>query len=58
MYCGNCGSQMPDISKFCHKCGTPLRGQKTNQPSPVPTRGHWEYRDFSTALGNVRLKRQ
>lgn len=26
MFCTNCGAQLPDGSKFCTKCGTPLRG--------------------------------
>lgn len=42
MYCGKCGSPIPDGDSFCFKCGAPV-SQKTEQinyvivSQPVPT---------------------
>src|SRR5512136_2020138 len=35
MFCGECGTQNPDINQFCKNCGKPLK--KTQQaPAPQP----------------------
>lgn len=41
MYCGNCGQQIPDESKFCPKCGNKTSGSASSSntqlnPQPPP----------------------
>lgn len=41
MYCSNCGNQIPDNSKFCSKCGSPVVSQNVNTeviPNPKPNK--------------------
>ena len=33
MFCSDCGSQMPDDSKFCSKCGKPTASSQAPKPS-------------------------
>jgi hypothetical protein len=42
MFCGSCGANLPDESKFCHSCGnarvtTPAASVVNAAPAPVPT---------------------
>ena len=34
MFCSSCGTNNPDGTAFCSKCGSPLA--RTNQPTPPP----------------------
>lgn len=41
MYCGNCGTQLPDDAKFCHSCGGAVSGSygyscASSTPTPEP----------------------
>jgi class 3 adenylate cyclase/tetratricopeptide (TPR) repeat protein len=33
LLCGACGAHLPDQSRFCHQCGTPLHVRDTSSPS-------------------------
>lgn len=36
MYCKECRKQIPDASKFCKYCGTPIIGEETSaEPQPM-----------------------
>ncbi|MBP5584649.1 MAG: zinc-ribbon domain-containing protein [Bacteroidales bacterium] len=35
-FCKNCGEEIQDDSKFCHKCGTPLSEAENTQPENSP----------------------
>ena len=35
-FCPNCGAQLPDGSKFCGKCGSPVAPAPGRQPQPAP----------------------
>ncbi len=35
MFCSNCGTQLPDETRFCFNCGTPT-GEPPVQPEPAP----------------------
>ena len=35
-FCPNCGAQLPDGSKFCGKCGSPIAPAPGRQPQPAP----------------------
>ncbi len=40
MFCGNCGTQLSDDSKFCGKCGTPVEAPVVTpvaEPAPAET---------------------
>jgi len=43
MYCGNCGAQVPEGTRFCSECGSPMRSLQ--EPPNVPG---------TSAGGNVR----
>jgi len=34
VFCSNCGSQLPEGTRFCGNCGTPLGGVPGGQPTP------------------------
>ena len=34
--CKQCGAELPDEARFCHRCGTPVEQEKVEQPSTVP----------------------
>ena len=36
MFCPNCGTKLPDDSKFCENCGTALGGVITEEKQPFP----------------------
>ena len=36
MFCTNCGAQVPDGSKFCTHCGSPIAAAPAPAPAPVP----------------------
>ena len=36
MFCTNCGAQVPDGSKFCTRCGSPIAAAPASAPTPVP----------------------
>ena len=36
MFCTNCGAQVPDGSKFCTSCGSPIAAAPAPAPAPVP----------------------
>lgn len=36
MFCTNCGAQVPDGSKFCTHCGSPIAAAPAPVPAPVP----------------------
>ena len=37
MFCTNCGAQVPDGSKFCTSCGSPIAAAPAPAPAPVPS---------------------
>ena len=37
MFCTNCGAQVPDGSKFCTSCGSPIASAPAPAPTPVPS---------------------
>ena len=37
MFCTNCGAQVPDGSKFCTHCGSPIAAAPAPAPAPVPS---------------------
>ena len=36
MFCTNCGAQVPDGSKFCTSCGSPIAAAPAPAPAPAP----------------------
>ena len=36
MFCTNCGAQVPDGTKFCTHCGSPIAAAPAPAPAPVP----------------------
>jgi hypothetical protein len=38
MFCGECGTQNPDINQFCNNCGRPLK-RPQQAPAPEPAAG-------------------
>ena len=37
MFCTNCGAQVPDGSKFCTSCGSPIAAAPAPAPAPAPS---------------------
>lgn len=37
MFCGQCGTNMPDDSVFCPECGAPVTPNPAPAPTPIPT---------------------
>ena len=37
MFCGNCGTNLPDDAVFCSNCGTAVNTQRTYTPDPIVT---------------------
>src|SRR5215211_41872 len=50
MYCKACGTQIPDDSLFCSKCGASQQGSNVPTPTAQP---RWEYREISVPLGHT-----
>lgn len=53
MFCGQCGAELPEGAKFCMKCGEPQRDVTLKSKNG---QGHWEYKEFSETLGNLKFK--
>jgi len=50
MFCIKCGTQLPDDSSFCNKCGSPVVAEPTSQPEsppPQPAQRYQPYQDGS-----------
>jgi hypothetical protein len=43
MFCGNCGTQLPDDAQFCGNCGTKTGGISVNVPSSPPVYNQTAY---------------
>lgn len=60
MYCRNCGAELADQAKFCHKCGTPVKlpekgKTKEEQAEPIkPDQGLSSNTSSVQASGEIR----
>jgi FHA domain/zinc-ribbon domain len=53
MYCGSCGTQLPDGSAFCSNCGKAVSVHLTNNSAASVT--SWEYKDINLEVSPKRL---
>lgn len=42
MFCSKCGAQMPDGSKFCEKCGSPIEQYNSKEVKDIPKKKSWK----------------
>jgi hypothetical protein len=49
MFCVKCGTELPDNSQFCSKCGKHVHSA-SNAPAPAFQQRHWEYNEFCERL--------
>ncbi len=56
MFCPNCGSEMPNGSKFCRSCGTPLDAASQAEPEKQPEQVQYG-RNQGPADGQVQYGR-